>query len=538
MPSSEPWFQRLFNRRQAPKYLFGAACLATVALLFASLINRQTASARPGVASGNPAAAERAAAEKLVPPPVPEEQNFAATPFFARIMENSSSKASDDVWPEEFSRAMQWPHRTPLLPESADGRRTGRFPADLVAWKKTFENVLNGNRPADTGDEIPVSERQDPATNAQAALAVLEALKPYEPVLQELHAARQRPYARFNVRYNWENPWGILLPQLAIIKRTCQLLRLKSAAELAAGKSEEALQDVLLMLRLIEASKDEPVLISQLVRVAALELTFQPIWEGLAQRRWSDAQLQSLQAELQKVNFIADLHRVLEAERTWANLTIALVRDKRTSNLFASMMTSEDGKTEPWVKEADQAFQKCPRDWFDAEQRNYNRLCEERALKGYDVAARRIYPRVADENAHLLEKSLRDKTTLLKEHLVFAKALLVAPAKVHLKLAGTQGYADMAVVACALERHRLASGQFPETLAALVPRFLKTVPHDMVSGGALHYQRTDDGQFLLYSVGWNEADDGGELAFLPSGRSPEKKEGDWVWRYPSAKAAL
>jgi len=393
---------------------------------------------------------------------------------------------------------------------------------------------LNGNRPAETGDEIPVSDRPDPAANAQASLAVLEALKPYEPVLQELHAARKRPYSRFNVLYDWENPWGIRLPQLAIIKRTCQLLRLQSSAELVAGKSEEALQDVLLMLRLIDAAKDEPTLISQLVRVAALELTFQPIWEGLAQRRWSDAQLRSLQEELQKVNYIADLHRVLEAERTWANLTIALVRDKRTPNLFASMMT-EDGKTESWVREADQAFQKCPRDWFDAEQRNYNRLCEERALKGYDVAAKRVYPRVADENAHLLDKSLRNKTALLKEHLVFAKALLIAPAKVHLKLAGTQGYVDMAVVACALERHRLANGQFPETLVALAPRFLQAVPHDIVSGGALHYQRTDDGQFVLYSVGWNEADDSGELAFLASGRGPEKKEGDWVWRYPSPK---
>ena len=64
---------------------------------------------------------------------------------------------------------------------------------------------------------------------------------------------------------------------------------------------------------------------------------------------------------------------------------------------------------------------------------------------------------------------------------------------------------------------------------------MKRVPHDIITGQALRYQRTADGQFLLYSVGWSEVDEGGELAFLASGRGPEKKEGDWVWRYPTRK---
>jgi len=48
----------------------------------------------------------------------------------------------------------------------------------------------------------------------------------------------------------------------------------------------------------------------------------------------------------------------------------------------------------------------------------------------------------------------------------------------------------------------------------------------------LHYRRTDDGQFVLYSVGWNETDDGGEVAFT-SGGSVDVNTGDWVWRYPA-----
>ena len=526
--------QRLLGRKQWPKYLFAVACLATLAVLFVTLASRRNARAEPNPGDSAAISPERAAAEKLVPPPVPDDQNFAATPFFALHMDKATIQTARSRWPDDFSRADQWPRRIPTLAESVEGRKTGRFVWDMLAWKTSFEKSQNVLNPSGTRDEIAVSDQPDPATNAQAALFVLEALKPYEPVLNELHAVRQRPYSRFNVRYNWENPWGILLPHLAFVKQTCQLLRLKASAELAAGHAEQGLQDVLLMLRIIDAPKDEPTLISQLVRVAALEIAFQPIWEGLAARRWSDAQLQSLQAALQKFDFISDLKHSLEAERVWGNLTIALFRDKQSPVSFSSLL-SEDGKTDVWIKEAEKAFANCPRDWFDREQRNYNQFFDERLLSGFDIAARRVSPRAIDDNVHQLEKALRNKQTVVKDHLVFVNAFLGALGRVHLKLAGTQGYADLAVVACTLERHRLATGQYPKTLAALAPGFLKQVPHDLANGQPLHYQLSDEGQFLLYSVGWNETDDNGELAFLASGRGPEKKEGDWVWRYPTAK---
>ncbi len=66
-------------------------------------------------------------------------------------------------------------------------------------------------------------------------------------------------------------------------------------------------------------------------------------------------------------------------------------------------------------------------------------------------------------------------------------------------------------IACALERYHLAHGEYPETLDALMPQFMEKMPHDIIGGQPLHYRRTDDGKFLLYSVGWNETDDGGQV---------------------------
>ena len=99
------------------------------------------------------------------------------------------------------------------------------------------------------------------------------------------------------------------------------------------------------------------------------------------------------------------------------------------------------------------------------------------------------------------------------------------------KSAAIQVSIDLARVACALERYRLANGEYPETLDVLSPKFIENVPHDIINGQPLHYRRTADGQFVLYSVGWNETDDGGQVALKENGAvDPEK--GDWVWRYP------
>ena len=92
-----------------------------------------------------------------------------------------------------------------------------------------------------------------------------------------------------------------------------------------------------------------------------------------------------------------------------------------------------------------------------------------------------------------------------------------------------QADVDLARVGCALERYRLAhAGQYPESLDALAPQFIDPLPHDIINGGPLHYRRTDDGRFVLYSVGWNETDDGGQIAVNKAGRR-EIDKGDWVW---------
>jgi len=63
----------------------------------------------------------------------------------------------------------------------------------------------------------------------------------------------------------------------------------------------------------------------------------------------------------------------------------------------------------------------------------------------------------------------------------------------------------------------------------LIPNYLAKLPHDIVNGRPLRYRIIEDGQFVLYSVGWNEADDAGTVVRTKGG-FVEWSQGDWVWR--------
>ena len=117
---------------------------------------------------------------------------------------------------------------------------------------------------------------------------------------------------------------------------------------------------------------------------------------------------------------------------------------------------------------------------------------------------------------------------------IFARMIFSGIANAVKKYTYGQESIDLARIAIALERFRLAHGNYPESLDALAPEFMAEIPHDIIGGQPLHYRRTDDGQFVLYSVGWNETDDGG-VVVLNKGSTPSvnRDEGDWVWRYPS-----
>ena len=88
---------------------------------------------------------------------------------------------------------------------------------------------------------------------------------------------------------------------------------------------------------------------------------------------------------------------------------------------------------------------------------------------------------------------------------------LVTPAIDASKMARARGdtHLRLLLTEAAVRRYQLEYGSPPESLEALVPEYLSKVPGDAFGDGPLRYRRTDDG-YLLYSVGRNGVDDGGQ----------------------------
>jgi hypothetical protein len=99
------------------------------------------------------------------------------------------------------------------------------------------------------------------------------------------------------------------------------------------------------------------------------------------------------------------------------------------------------------------------------------------------------------------------------------------------------------VTAIALKRYELRHYQLPATLDQLTPDLLQTVPIDCMDGQPLRYRPNADGTFLLYSVGENGVDDGGnpslEKGVTSSSYYWQNLHAlDWVWPQPATPAEV
>ena len=450
----------------------------------------------------------------IMPPRVPDDQNFTMSPFLSQFMQVNGQPSF-----KLFETASS------IVGSAKDQASTIRSnswftaPTDLRAWAEAFR-VAESNK---------VQTVSAPATELDAARVVLGKLSIYDPVLDEVREASKRPSARWNVDYSAENPAAILLPHLARIKGLCQFLQLRASAELAAGQTDAALADVDLGFRVADSLRGESFLISHLVRIACANIALKTVADGLAQHQWSDAQLSALEKRLAEFDFCSSAHRALQGERAFGPAVIEYLR--KNPGQFSSLA----GLGGPGGSQSFDAqgalLAAVPSGWFYLEELNECKLIDSDLLSALDLERKRFLPeQCATAEKHIESIVSGSKIGMVLHHRVFVGMLLPALTKVVLRSALTQASIDCAAVAAGLERYRLANGRYPETLAGLDPKFIAKMPADPISGEPLKYRPAADGSYVLYSVGWNGVDDGGILATNKSGKGVENTQGDWVWK--------
>ncbi len=452
--------------RPVRRVFFVIAALITLVTLFYVFENWRGRRAWEKYKAELTSRGERLSLVDYVVKPVPAEQNFAETPVL---------------------RAIAFKART-----------------DSNVWAK-FQSVR--------GVQTFVPMGHDPVRKENAE-EILNAFKPIESELTELRAAAKRPYAQFT--NNHANAFLADVPNFVVMRQVTQLLILHSFAELASGHADQAFADIEVVHRLADALNMSSTLVTAMIRVAILGVTLQPFEQGLSAGVWSDQQLAAFQKYFESVDLLVGFDAALRGgERNGA---MKLVEDLPRQQLTETMT----GNSPQNLK--DHAFKLavrwCPRGWLFQNAVNYSRVMQ-LSFEAYDVRAQRVFPEKCDLVLQYLDEQLKVMTPFK----YLAAVGVPNIKKATQSTAQQQTYLHEAALACALERYRRARGEYPQTLAALVPQFIIKLPDDVMTGEAFKYQRTDKDKFRLYSVGWNLKDEGGM-------RTKDRETGDWVWPPP------
>ena len=493
--------QWLQGSRWRVVFFFGG-CLLTLGVLAIAEENWRAERAWNRCRQTLAAAGEKLTLADFKPQPLPPEQNFAATPLLAPPPAARLTNAAPPPFLIDIALG--------TAPTAQPGPTLGNWRAarrtDLQVWAEAYRSRTNL-----------------PAGTDSAAAAVLATLARFEPEFAELRAASLRPYAQFP--WTWNQP-DQLAPHFQAAKAITQALALHAIAGLAEGRTDAALADVTVSLKLDQALRNEPVMLAYMVRVALLQVTLLPVWEGLAEHRWSDAQLQTFQRQFGQLDLLADLVQTRRGERGLANTL--------TEQMLTSPPAPAPGGEPATVRAVARDLGFGPRALLRQNQIHINEL--------FQLAIDALQTAASGHEGHrppnLVAFQARAQS-LRTQHPYRALAGLLGPALQSVIEKGIQAQAslDLAVVACALERHRLAHGTYPAQLPALVPDYLARLPLDLADGQPLRYRRDPDGQFVLYSLGLNGQDDGGRVEMISATHNPDPHQGDWVWRYPPTAPA-
>ena len=242
---------------------------------------------------------------------------------------------------------------------------------------------------------------------------------------------------------------------------------------------------------------------------------------GWLRHAWTEPQLAELERYLAPLDVLSEYKLAMRGERALSTRGMDYLRRQGFRSNALDYLANDEGSSA-----SAPPLNPMPSGWFYQNMLTFSRMFQEFIFPAIDEPAHRVSVELNENGSRACANLHTGPYTIL------AKMLLPALEKAVRKSARMQSYVDSTRVACALERCRLANGAPPDRLDALVPVFIDAVPHDVIDGKPLRYRRNADGGFVLYSIGWNKTDDGGQLAWLQQKkeRNVDVTQGDWVWQ--------
>lgn len=318
------------------------------------------------------------------------------------------------------------------------------------------------------------------------------------------------PNRRVTVRYPADFALGIHtpLPHVQQVRHAARALQLQWHVDLHRGRPEAAANRILETLALADTLRNEPVIVSQLVRSAVNYVAVKMLENTLKQADISDADLIRLQLAL----------RQYDPQQAWGQ---ALQGERASFYTASTLPFSQLNNEAPTRKQMEDFAGRQPARPHDA------------------ALTLRLFRQVEVANDESMEKAiaagqkidleLKKIAASPMQRVIHLQTMLLMPALT----AGAQGMAQNAATlnaadaALAAVRFRRVNQVWPQSLAQLVPEFLPQVPLDPFDGKPLRIVVTAN-ELKVYSIGKDLTDDGGDLT------EPQNKDRGFVatWREP------
>lgn len=341
--------------------------------------------------------------------------------------------------------------------------------------------------------EIPRNVRPAPRPllALQAVLAATNEARNLAQKLAGLSAGRAEPGDR---------PVFLHLPidSFPRMRTLATLLRLDALLAADQARADEALANGRAMLGIARAAAEPPMLITGLVSMAIRHVTVATIERTLAQCEPAPAALLDAQRDVQAALDDPLCLESLRGERAiHEDLVRAIDEGRLTRQQREEVKYSDITRVTRWPmidKLIARLLGRCYGKRHATETVRYYNAIIELVKESPDAPRRRTEVFAAIQNR---------RSAAVAKLLQTVDPWLVADQRQRAILASLAS-------ALAVERFRRDAGHWPESLAELVPGYLKNVPTDPFDLQSLRYRRLPDG-VVVYAVGPDESDDGGSV---------------------------
>jgi hypothetical protein len=384
-----------------------------------------------------------------------------------------------DVYREAFAKFETWTNKPAQLSTPSDADDKSKF----------------SSRPRSKRDLLPVvglaklPPRTEPLP-AEMQQLVAEYLSDNAGALRLLHQAAVMKSCRYPVDLT-KGP-AALLRHLNSVRQAARLLYLEAIQDTEQQKPQAAVESVVVSLGVARSLNQEPVLISQLVRIACQGITVDSLERILNRTALTDEQLVALSAALGESGGQQAMTRAFVGERCCG---AGLFEDGRRGKLTFDVLGGSD--THSLSIRLLTALYRAT-GLLEMDEESHLDFMEQY------VKATQLPP---PENM-AAAKAVDDRVRHAPRWCVITRMLLPALDKALVKAVRCDAKIRDAQTAIAVERYRLANGKLPDRLGELSPTFLPAVPAAPFDGKPLRYKLLAKG-YVVYSVGEDREDNGG-----------------------------